>query len=270
MPEEAVQEKSFKNFSLQGRRKGCWQIRHKAAPEKGRDARWKCKCIYCGNEEFVRASDLHRKIPPKCFCQSKIGKPCIGNVFGCLKIVGETMPKNLAQTQGEEVFCRCECGNEVLVLKKLLCQGLVTDCGCGKSPFKIQKGLPRKHKNKNGYVSFGCPRSVGKKDNRICEHVYVMSMHLKRPLLKNELVHHKNGIRDDNRIENLELWRVGHPRGQRVSDLIEFSVHILKQYAPYLLTNNTSQPTDNQYIMKDSQNNIDFGEKSPTLSCNLP
>ena len=78
----------------------------------------------------------------------------------------------------------------------------------------------------SGYVY---ERVEGKRQGQL-QHRLVMERHLGRPLRDNETVHHKNGIRTDNRIENLELWVSWQPHGCRVEDLLAFAVEVIQRY----------------------------------------
>jgi len=95
--------------------------------------------------------------------------------------------------------------------------------------------------NQNGYVEITIPidhpfRDAMRANRGTCmEHRFIMAEHINRPLEAHEDVHHINGNRSDNRIENLELWSTRQPRGQRIEDKVEFALEILSLYYPEAL-----------------------------------
>jgi HNH endonuclease len=85
------------------------------------------------------------------------------------------------------------------------------------------------------------------RDHYVFEHILVAEELLGRFLIEGETVHHRNGVRDDNRPENLELWARPQPSGIRVSDAIGWARQILDRYdgvgtPPTMLTLSPEHP----------------------------
>lgn len=101
------------------------------------------------------------------------------------------------------------------------------------------------HSNKLGYVIrhyktfppeyWGILSSMCKSNGQIKEHRAIMAIKLGRPLSSNEIVHHINGIRDDNRPENLEIFSTTnaynrhHCCGVREIEVVEENKRLLEK-----------------------------------------
>lgn len=125
--------------------------------------------------------------------------------------------------------CLCECGTTCYVCTNSLRTGNTRSCGCltrekpkmeGSSNWRGGRTI-----NSQGYVDILQPDGRYRKEHRL-----VMESHLGRKLQSHESVHHINGDRTDNRIENLELWSKSQPPGQRVADKVAWAKEILALY----------------------------------------
>lgn len=169
------------------------------------------RCRKC--DEIKNSTEFHRDISRPDGLEN--------NCKSCKRQYGRDRYKRAKELAGQ-----CECGRSLSSKRSVKCASC-SRRGEGSSNWRGGKFL-----NSQGYVYLSNKRDHPNANaaGKILEHIFVMSSYLGRPLTLNENVHHKNGIRDDNRIENLELWSVSQPAGQRVKDKISWAIEFLQEY----------------------------------------
>jgi hypothetical protein len=132
-------------------------------------------------------------------------------------------------------LCRVDgCGR--LATAKQLCKahaGRLRKFGDVQADKPIREVRGTGYLDRGGYLVVPVPRDLRhltEGATSTTQHRLVMAQHLGRPLREDESVHHLNGSRTDNRIENLELWSRWQPSGQRVSDKVTWAIALLRQY----------------------------------------
>jgi hypothetical protein len=161
-------------------------LRSKGLPPKG-------VCADCG-KPFIR--ETHRA--PRCsscFYHLRAGER-VGNF--------EVLERRGPYCGGFKYLVRdVRCGHQRIVghMPTQPFVGKFAACGC-----------PTRHVNKYGYAVWLIVTPSGKRLN-VLEHRIVKERELGRELRDDETVHHINGIKDDNRPENLQLRQGRHGKG---------------------------------------------------------
>lgn len=176
------------------------------------------RCGNCGNERVINSCGVHGDFTGLC-------APC-GHLER--RIVNKNVPETLAN--GSVIYwdqeylrdglrwvpIRCGgpyCSGSIrdIVVYTTYTEDFTGECRtCSHAYSRSGTWTGGRKKSREGYSLVRLQpnhplRCMAHRDGYVLEHRFVMAEQLGRPLTENEIVHHINNIRDDNRPENLQL-----------------------------------------------------------------
>ena len=210
--------------TLKDKRKHCSRACKVAA---GRKKHWRV-CAQCGVAFYKEISPSHERRGKGKYCSPECAGKARQNRISvsCIEC-GKNFERGAYQ-EGRAKYCSQKCLNKARLNR---IQNTCPTCG---EEFETWASQKRRHCSRgcasNGSINGQGYRLISVNGSRVLEHRHIMEQHLKRSLLTHENVHHLNGQRTDNRLDNLELWSKSQPPGQRVDDKIAWAVEFLRQY----------------------------------------
>lgn len=139
-------------------------------------------------------------------------------------------------------LCVCDCGVKKAIRGSSLRNDHTKSCGCLQKEVARQRAIEMagnkspswkggRLKHSGGYTKV-MHKGHSRADNKgyVLEHVLVWEEANGHSLPKGATLHHINGIRNDNRIENLEVWTGKHPMGVRIKDMMDFCTNFQRKH----------------------------------------
>ena len=204
-------------------------------------------CESCGTRYYVHVRDLHRSHFCSRRCQQdarreEITKACLQ--CGC-RFIAKLHTGKQWPIHTRARYCSRECFGRARRVERI--GRTCLQCG---TEFRLTPGNIVASKGGGKFCSWKCKLSWQQREDRpwgidpkgylqrrengvlLKQHRVVMEGILGRKLRPKENVHHRNGKRDDNRPENLELWiQSTQPSGQRIQDKLIDAARFIAQYS---------------------------------------